>query len=70
LTFQGINQESHVMAKKLSVEEESRRNFVKKAAYVAPAILSLTAAPAFAKEGSRKPPIERGPGPYVPPVAD
>ena len=56
------------MAKKLTVEEESRRNFVKKAAYVAPAILSLQAAPAFAKEGSRKPPPPvRQP---VPPVSE
>jgi hypothetical protein len=46
----------------------SRRDFVKKALYVAPAILTLQAAPAFAKDGSRqqgpgkefdKPPIQR-----------
>jgi len=30
----------------------SRREFVKKAAYVAPAILTLQAAPAFANSGS------------------
>ena len=30
----------------------SRREFVKKAAYVAPAILTLQAAPAYAKVGS------------------
>lgn len=34
---------------------ENRRQFVKKAAYVAPAILTLKAAPAFAKSGSGKP---------------
>ena len=33
----------------------SRRDFVKKAAYVAPAILTLEAAPAYAKSGSEKP---------------
>jgi hypothetical protein len=32
----------------------SRRAFVKRAAYVAPAILTLKAAPAFAKAGSGK----------------
>lgn len=32
----------------------TRREFVKKAAYVAPAILTLAAAPAFAKSGSEK----------------
>ena len=34
--------------------DESRREFVKKAAYVAPAILTLPAAPAYAKNGSEK----------------
>lgn len=33
---------------------ESRREFVKRAAYVAPAILTLAAAPSFAKTGSEK----------------
>jgi len=33
---------------------ESRRDFVRKAAYAAPAILSLPAAAAYAKEGSEK----------------
>jgi len=33
----------------------TRREFVKKAAYVAPAILTMVAAPAFAKSGSEKP---------------
>lgn len=32
----------------------SRREFVKKAAYIAPAILTLQAAPAYAKPGSIK----------------
>ena len=32
----------------------SRRDFVKKAAYVPPAILTLVAAPAYAKSGSEK----------------
>jgi len=34
---------------------ESRRAFVKKAAYVAPAVLTLPAAPAYAKHGSENP---------------
>ena len=33
----------------------SRRQFVKRAAYIAPAILTLKAAPAYAKKGSEKP---------------
>lgn len=33
---------------------ETRREFVKKSAYIAPAILTLAAAPAFAKSGSDK----------------
>jgi hypothetical protein len=33
--------------------EESRRLFIKRAAYVAPLILSLKAEPAFASNGSR-----------------
>ena len=32
----------------------SRREFVKKAAYVAPAILTLQAAPAYVKAGSKE----------------
>jgi hypothetical protein len=32
-----------------------RRDFIKKAAYVAPAILTLGVAPAYAKAGSEKP---------------
>lgn len=34
---------------------ESRRVFLKGTAYVAPAILTLAAAPSFAKSGSEKP---------------
>jgi hypothetical protein len=40
---------------KLEVIWESRRDFVKKAVYVPPAILTLQAAPAYAKYGSEKP---------------
>jgi len=36
----------------MSKHNPSRRDFVKKAAYVAPAILSLRATSAFAKSGS------------------
>lgn len=41
----------------------SRREFVKKAAYMAPAILTLQAAPSYVKAGSdkHKPPITRPP---------
>jgi len=34
----------------------TRRDFVKKAVYIAPAIVTLKAAPSFAKTGSMKPP--------------
>lgn len=40
---------------KLNDEQESRRAFVKKAVYVPPSILTLQAAPAYAKYGSEKP---------------
>lgn len=43
------------MAKKLDSKQAARRAFVKKAAYVAPAILSLAAAPSYATVGSAKP---------------
>jgi hypothetical protein len=47
----------------MTVPNSSRRNFVKRGAYVAPAILTLSAAPAFAKSGSAKPePPKGGPG--------
>lgn len=44
----------------MTTPDKSRRDFVKRGAYVAPAILTLTAAPAFAKSGSAKP--DKGPG--------
>jgi hypothetical protein len=34
--------------------DDSRRKFVKKAAYIAPAVLTLAVAPAYAKAGSTK----------------
>jgi hypothetical protein len=34
------------------IDQQSRRSFVKRAAYVAPLILSLKAEPAFASQGS------------------
>jgi hypothetical protein len=37
-------------------KRETRREIIKKAAYVAPAIVTLTASPAFAQRGSWKPP--------------
>lgn len=40
-----------------SSAKASRRDFIKKAAYVAPAILTLAAAPAYAKAGSVKNPV-------------
>jgi hypothetical protein len=40
----------------------SRRDFVKRGAYVAPAILTLAAAPEFAKAGSVKPKPPKGGG--------
>ena len=40
----------------MSKLNKSRREFVKKAAYVPPAVLTLAAAPAFAKTGSYKDP--------------
>lgn len=43
----------------MSVRDSSRRDFVKRGAYVAPAILTLAAAPEFAKAGSGK---GNGPG--------
>jgi hypothetical protein len=48
-------------------ERRSRREFVKKAAYIAPAILTLTAAPAYAKAGSKEPRAPKQPKPPKPP---
>ena len=46
------------------MSDSSRRNFVKKAVYAAPVVLTLAAAPEYAKAGS----INRGPpGPPGPP---
>jgi hypothetical protein len=42
------------MAEKRIDHKLSRRQFVKQAAYITPAILSLAVAPAFAKAGSEK----------------
>lgn len=42
------------MSEKLSSENAARREFVKKATYLAPVILTLKAAPSFAKSGSDK----------------
>jgi hypothetical protein len=38
-----------------SSTDAGRRGFIKKAAYAAPAILTLAVAPAYAKAGSQKP---------------
>jgi hypothetical protein len=38
-----------------SAERETRREVIKKAAYVVPAMLTLTASPAFARGGSVAP---------------
>jgi len=43
------------MAKKPKPQQPARREFVKKAAYVAPAILTLAATPSHATVGSAKP---------------
>ena len=47
------------MEKKQQGPRISRREFVKKAAYVAPAIITLKAAPAFAQPGSEKGPDKK-----------
>lgn len=41
--------------KATSSANAGRRDFIKRAAYVAPAILTLAVAPAYAKAGSQKP---------------
>ena len=38
----------------MAEHSKSRRDFVKKAVYISPAILTLAAAPAYAKAGSQK----------------
>jgi hypothetical protein len=45
---------SEKWGKAMEEHDASRREFVKKAAYVAPAILTLQAAPAYVKAGSHK----------------
>lgn len=45
----------------MGTPDSSRRDFVKRGLYVTPAILTLAAAPEFAKAGSVKP-IDKGPG--------
>lgn len=47
----------------MPVNDPSRRHFVKRGAYVAPAILTLAAAPQFAKAGSVKPGNNGNPNP-------
>jgi hypothetical protein len=42
------------VAKEISKHGTSRREFVKKAAYIAPAIITLQAAPSYARAGSEK----------------
>jgi len=41
--------------------KQSRREFVKKAAYIPPVILTLVAAPSYAKTGSHKESARPGP---------
>jgi hypothetical protein len=43
----------------MTLPEHTRRTFVKRGAYVAPAIMTLLAAPAFAKSGSEKPDVDK-----------
>ncbi len=42
------------VSKEKSKHQASRREFVKKAAYIAPAIITLQAAPSYARAGSEK----------------
>jgi hypothetical protein len=49
------------MSKKKQGHKSTRREFVKKATYIAPAILTLAAAPQFAKAGSGKTPASKAP---------
>jgi hypothetical protein len=46
---------------------QARRQFVKKAAYVAPAIVTLAVKPSYAKTGSEKPSGATAPSPTIPP---
>lgn len=56
------------MTDQQSMQHESRRDFVKKLAYVAPAIVTLAAAPMYAKAGSVKDPKIKDPKEKVPKV--
>jgi len=51
------------VAKEITKHGTSRREFVKKAAYIAPAIITLRAAPSYAKAGSDKNHEHRSPTP-------
>jgi hypothetical protein len=53
------------VATKQKGDNKSRREFVKKAVYIVPAVASLKAAPSFAKAGSDKKP--KPPKPPKPP---
>ena len=48
----------------MEVRKESRRDVIKKMAYVAPIVLSLAATPAFARSGSGAPVPTPNPTPY------
>jgi hypothetical protein len=58
MSSEGANRRS-----KMSPPTRSRRAFVKKAAYMTPAIVSMMAVPAFAKAGSTKQPPKTKPKP-------
>lgn len=47
---------------KMSLNSPSKRQFIKTAVYVAPAILTLKVAPSFASTGSGRGPRDDGPG--------
>ncbi|MFO1311043.1 MAG: hypothetical protein U1F41_03155 [Burkholderiales bacterium] len=58
-------QEVSIVSTQEKKPSKSRREFVKKAAYVAPAIATMKAAPSFAKAGS-----DKSPKPSKPPMAE
>ena len=53
----------------VSEADDSRRAFLKGSAYVAPAIVTLAAAPSYAKSGSEKPDKGKRPKPPKAPKA-
>ena len=54
----------------MATHDVSRRAFVKRAAYVAPVILSLAVAPSYAKQGSLKDKEDKpGQGPKERPIS-